>query len=222
MACVTGINGTPCRLGRVTRGVVLTGGIGSGKSEVGRALAARGAHVVNADDLAREVVAPGTPGLAAVFAEFGSEVAAPDGSLDRSALAVLVFGRPDRLAVLEEIVHPLVEQLASMRLAAGVGSPLLVYEMPLPLRDGQEPPFPPAVVADRRPFVVVVDAPDDTRRHRLRDRGLPEEQVSARMASQPSREEWLSLADHVIDNSGGLAALSRQVDELWAVLAAPS
>ncbi|HEX5016903.1 MAG TPA: dephospho-CoA kinase [Actinomycetes bacterium] len=205
----------------MTRAMVLTGGIGSGKSEVARALAARGAHVVDADVLARRVVEPGTPGLAAVIAEFGPEVVAPDGSLDRAALADLVFGQADRLAALEAIIHPRVEALAAEELAAGGDAPVLVYEVPLLRPEDTIPPFPSEATVEGVP-VVVVDAPDELRRERLLARGLPDHQVTARMASQPSRAEWRARADRVLDNAGDLDALERQVDDLWGWLTAPT
>jgi dephospho-CoA kinase len=196
--------------------VVLTGGIGSGKSEVGRLLAAFGAHVVDADELARTVVQPGTPGLAAVEAAFGPRVIASDGTLNRPELATMVFGQPERLAALEAIVHPLVEALAVSQLAAGSGAPVLVYEVPLL---GRSPEFPQSAAS--RPVVVVVDAPDAVRVERLRQRGLSEEQIDARMAAQPSREAWISAADRVVDNGGDLHHLQSQVQALWRELTMP-
>jgi dephospho-CoA kinase len=197
-----------------TRTMVLTGGIGSGKSAVGSVLASFGAHVVDADKLAREVVQRGSHGFGAVVAEFGPSVVAPDGSLDRSALAAVVFHQPDRLHDLEAIVHPLVESLAAERLAEGADSPLVVYEVPLSERI---PPFGGGSGA-AQPVLVVVDAPDEVRRARLRQRGLSDEQITARMANQPTREAWLARADRVIDNSGDLDALALEVAQLWSEL----
>ena len=198
------------------RAVVLTGGIGSGKSEVGRLLAGFGAYVVDADELARAVVQPGTPGLAAVAASFGPRVIAPDGRLNRPELAAIVFGQPERLAALEAIVHPLVEALARSRLAAGASAPVVVYEVPLL---GRVPEF-PGEAHDSAPLVVVVDTPDAIRVERLRDRGLSDEQISARMAAQPSRETWISAADRLVDNGGDLDHLKVQVEGLWRELTA--
>jgi dephospho-CoA kinase len=198
----------------MSRAVVLTGGIGSGKSSVAELLAKWGAHVVDADQLAREVVAPGTEGLDAVIEEFGPSVVAFDGSLDRTALAELVFSRPDRLATLEAIVHPLVHRLASRRLAERPDAPLLVYEVPVP---GPVAEFPGTQGVDS-PGVVVVDASDQLRRQRLLRRGLTEGQVEARMAAQPDRGEWLALAQVVIDNGGDLAATEDQVRRVWQQL----
>jgi dephospho-CoA kinase len=185
--------------------IVLTGGIGSGKSAVGRLLAEWGALVVDADQLAREVVSPGSDGLAAVVAEFGREVLAEDGALDRARLAELVFDEPVRLASLEAIVHPRVEVLAAERLRGGRPGQLVVYEVPLPDRLAGAP-------------VVVVDAPTEVRRQRLRERGLSAAQVAARMARQPAREEWLARADFVVDNGAGWPELTDRVADLWRQL----
>lgn len=185
--------------------VVLTGGIGSGKSSVGQLWARWGAHVVDADELAREVVAPGTVGLQLVVAEFGIAVLSAEGTLNRAALADLVFGDPTRLMRLEEIIHPLVHKAAVERLKAHPAAALVVYEVPLPRRT--------AFLEDS--VVVVVDAPDQTRRSRLLARGLSEDQVAARMASQPSRDEWLKLAAHVVDNSRGETELMVETARLW-------
>jgi len=194
--------------------VALTGGIGSGKTEVERLLAERGAAVVDADVLARAVVEPGTPGLAAVLAEFGPGVRAPDGSLDRAALAAVVFPDPSALARLEAIVHPLVaERAASVEAAAersGIG--VLVHATPL-LSD--------RAAADGYDLVVVVDAPDEVRLDRLvRLRGMSEQDARARMAAQAGREQRLAVADVVIPNEGSVAELAELVDALWADLSA--
>ena len=197
----------------MARPVILTGGIGSGKSTAAALLSEWGAQVVDADELAREVVAPGSEGLSEVVEEFGTDVLAADGSLDREALAEVVFDDPERLGALEQIVPPLVEALASERLAAGVGAPLLVYEVPLPRGRA---PFPEGVLSAGAALVVVVDVPVEERHRRLAGRGLSGQQITARMASQPSREEWLAAADVVVDNSGDREHLSRQLADLWA------
>jgi dephospho-CoA kinase len=190
--------------------VGLTGGIGAGKSEVSRQLAALGAVVVDADLIAREVVAPGTDGLAAVVAEFGTDVLLPDGSLDRPKLGAVVFADPARLAALNAIVHPLVgRRSAELAAQAGPGD-VVVHDVPL-LAENK--------LSFRYQLVVVVDAADDTRLRRLVElRGMAEAEARARMAAQASREERLSIADLVIDNDGPLERLGPQVDALWADL----
>jgi dephospho-CoA kinase len=194
--------------------VALTGGIGSGKTEVERLLAERGAAVVDSDVLARAVVEPGTPGLAAVLAAFGPGVRARDGSLDRAALAAVVFADRGELSRLEAIVHPLVaERVAALEAAAeSSGVEVLVHSTPL-LADRAD-----AVGYD---LVVVVDAPDEVRLERLvRLRGMAEADARARMAAQPGREQRLAVADAVIPNGGSVAELAEQVDALWAELSA--
>lgn len=191
--------------GRPGRPIVLTGGIGSGKSSVGRLLAGWGAFLVDADQLARKVVAPGTQGRAEVEALLGPDVVAPDGSLDRGAVAERVFADTAQLAAVEAIVHPLVHVAGVAAFERAPAESVLVYEVPLPGRS----PF----ASD--PLVVVVDAPDEVRRQRLADRGLSDSQISARMSQQPTRAEWLDMADHVVDNSGTTSDLSEIVAGLW-------
>ncbi len=190
--------------------VGLTGGIGSGKSEVARLLAEHGAVVVDADALAREAVEPGTPGLAAVVAEFGPDVLSADGSLDRAALGRIVFVDADKRVALEAIVHPYVGRRSAELMAAADPDAVVVYDVPLlvekSLQDGYD-------------VVVVVDAPDETRLRRLMDlRGMPEVDARARMAAQASRAERLSVADQVVANDGELEALRGAVDQLWSAL----
>ena len=187
------------------RPIVLTGGIGSGKSSVGRLLDGWGAFLVDADQLARDVVAPGTQGLAALQALLGPEVVGADGSLDRGAMAERVFADAALLAEVEAIVHPLVHQAGLAAFGGAPESSVLVYEVPLPGRS----PF----TSD--PLVVVVDAPDEVRRDRLVERGLSDSQISARMRQQPTRTEWLTMADRVVDNSGTTNDLAGHVAELW-------
>jgi dephospho-CoA kinase len=190
--------------------VGLTGGIGSGKSEVARLLAGHGAVVVDADALAREAVAPGTPGLRAVVAEFGPEVLAADGSLDRARLGRLVFADDERRAALEAIVHPYVGRRSAELMAAAAPDAVVVYDVPLlvekQLQDGYD-------------LVVVVEASDDVRLRRLAGtRGTSPEDVRARMAAQASREERLAVADYVVDNDGDLRQLAGRVATLWDLL----
>ena len=189
--------------------VGLTGGIGSGKSEVARLLAAKGAYVVDSDVLAREVVAPGTPGLAAVVAEFGPGVLDDAGGLDRPALAAIVFGDEEARARLNAIVHPLVGAAAAERYAQAPPDAVLVHDVPLLVENGMAPLF---------DVVVVVDAPDELRVERLVRRGMAEADARARIAAQATREQRNAVAHHVVDNSGTLDELRERVAALWAVL----
>jgi dephospho-CoA kinase len=193
--------------------VGLTGGIGSGKSEVSRRLASYGAVLIDADAIAREAVGPGTPGLAAVVAAFGPGVQAADGSLDREAVARLVFADAGMRAKLNGIVHPLVgERMAELERAAPPGA-IVVFDVPLIAENG---------LAGGFDLVVVVDAPEHTQLDRLvRLRGMTKEQAVARLAAQASRDQRLAIVgdeDIVVDNSGSLAELDRQVGDLWAEL----
>jgi dephospho-CoA kinase len=192
--------------------VGLTGGIGSGKSEVARRLVAHGAVLVDADLIAREVVEPGTPGLAEVVAEFGEDVLLPDGTLDRDRLGSVVFADPGRLAALNAIVHPLVGRRMRELADAAPADAVVVYDVPLLTEND---------LAGTYDTVVVVDAPVDTQIARLVGvRGMTEEAARARIAAQATRAQRRAIADHVIDNSGPLDELSAQVDALWTELSA--
>ena len=193
--------------------VALTGGIGSGKSSVSSLLRARGAVVIDADQLAREVLAPGTPGLAEVAEEFGPEAIAPDGSLDRAALAAIVFADPARRKALESITHPRIAALSAELMEAAPAGSVVVYDMPLLVEQGPG-------ARQGWDAIVVVDAPDDVRVSRLVARGMSAEDAGARMTAQASREERLAAADFVVDNSGTRRDLEDQVDRLWAQLRA--
>lgn len=186
--------------------VGLTGGVASGKSTVTGLLRDRGAVVVDADVLAREVVEPGTDGLAAVVAAFGTGVLAADGRLDRPALGRLVFSDTGRRRTLEAIVHPRVRaRAAEIERAAPVGS-LVVHDIPLLVETGQ---------ADDFDVVVVVDVPPDEQRRRLVDvRGMSLEDAEARIAAQATREQRRAVATYVIDNGGTLEDLTQQVESL--------
>ena len=188
----------------------LTGGIGAGKSEVSRRLAAHGAVVIDADAIAREVVAPGTPGLAEVVAAFGEEVLAADGSLDRPKLGDKVFADEQQRARLNGIIHPRVgARMAELEAAAGPAA-IVVHDVPL-ITENQ--------LAAGYDLVVVVDVPPRVQLDRLvRHRGLTREQARARMAAQASRADRLAIASIVIDNSGSLAELDRLAGELWTEL----
>lgn len=192
--------------------VGLTGGIGSGKSTVAGLLAAKGAAVVDADRLARDVVAPGTPGLADVMARFGPAVVAGDGSLDRAALAQVVFGDPVALADLNAIVHPLVRAGIDQRLVElrASGPAVVVLEIPLLVESGR---------SYGAAAVIVVDCPPEVALRRLvQGRGMDEADARRRMAAQISRVERLAAADIVIDNSGPLEALAAEVDRVWEAI----
>jgi dephospho-CoA kinase len=199
----------PLRIAGVLR-VGLTGGIGAGKSEVSARLAAQGAVVIDADAIAREVVEPGTEGLAQVVGVFGPEVLLPDGGLDRPRLGEIVFADPDLRGKLNEIVHPRVgARMAELEREAGPAS-IVVHDVPLIVESGR---------TDAYDLVVVVDVPPRVQVDRLvRRRGMTREQAEARMAAQASREQRLAIADIVIDNSGSLAELDRQVGDLWSEL----
>ena len=197
--------------------VGLTGGVGSGKSTVARLLAGHGAVVVDADHLAREVVAPGTEGLAQVVERFGAGVLGSDGQLDRAELARLVFARPADRADLEAIIHPRVRAAAealedeAVRLAPDA---VVVHDIPLLVETGQAGP------GSRFRPVVVVDASDEVRLARLILRGMSDPEARARMTAQAGRAERLAAADVVLDNEGTPAALAGQVDRLWRRLRA--
>jgi dephospho-CoA kinase len=195
--------------------VGLTGGIGSGKSEVSRRLADHGAVLIDADVAAREVVVPGSPGLAQIAGAFGDGVLRQDGSLNRERLGEIVFGDPGLRAKLNEIVHPLVREWMAAAERAAVQAapppgPVVVHDMPLLAESRGRAGF---------DVVIVVDVPSEVQLERLvRLRGMAPEQARARMASQASREQRLAVADIVIDNSGSLTDLDRHVGELWAEL----
>ena len=194
--------------------VGLTGGIGSGKSEVSKRLAAYGAALIDADVAARAVVEPGTPGLGEITAVFGPQVLLPDGRLNRERLGQIVFADDSALAKLNAIVHPLVhertqqlEQQATATLGPGG---IIVHDVPLLAENGLQNGF---------DTVIVVDAPDDQRLQRLIEtRGMTAEHARERMAAQAGRDQRLAIADIVVDNSGTLADLDQQVAEVWSVL----
>lgn len=190
--------------------VGLTGGIGAGKSEVSKRLAAHGAVVIDADLLAREVVAPGTDGLAEIVEEFGPGILTPDGALDRVRLGDIVFAAPEKLARLNAIVHPRVgARMHELEDSAGPGA-VVVHDVPLIAENG---------LAGGYDAVVVVDVPPRVQLDRLvRLRGMSREQAEARMAAQATREQRLAIATIVVDNSGSLAELDRQVGDLWTEL----
>lgn len=194
--------------------VGLTGGIGSGKSEVSRRLAAHGAVVIDADVAARAVVAPGTPGLARVVEAFGAEVIGPDGALDRDRLGTIVFRDPTSRTTLNAIVHPLVGRWMRAAEQAAVdaagGDLIIVHDVPLLAENRRAGDF---------DLVIVVDVPPELQLERLvSQRGMTADQARARMAAQAGREQRLAVADVVIDNSGSLADLDYRVTDVWADL----
>ncbi|GGX60772.1 dephospho-CoA kinase [Streptomyces fructofermentans] len=191
--------------------VGLTGGIGAGKSEVSRLLVEHGAVLIDADRIAREVVAPGTPGLAAVVEAFGEGVLTADGSLDRPRLGAIVFADAERLAVLNSIVHPLVGARSRELEEAAAEDSVVVHDVPLLAENG---------LAALYDLVIVVDAAPETQLDRLvRLRGMTAEDARARMAAQATREKRLEIADVVVDNDVPLEELERRVGDVWAELA---
>jgi dephospho-CoA kinase len=187
--------------------VGLTGGIGAGKSEVSRRLVSYGAVLVDADRIAREVVEPGTAGLAAVVEAFGPEILDAEGALDRPKLGSIVFADPERLATLNDIVHPLVgARSRELEQAAGPDD-VVVHDVPLLTENNLQSLY---------DLVIVVDASPETQLDRLvRLRGMTESEARSRMAAQATREQRLAVADIVIDNDGPLEKLEPQVREVW-------
>ncbi len=180
--------------------LILTGGIGSGKSAAGRILADLGAVVIEADRIGHEVLAPGGAAYEAVAGRWPQVLR--DGDIDRRALGRIVFANHDELADLERITHPAIASRID-QLVCQAGDRPVVVELPVPLE---------LVGSDW--VRVVVDAPDEIRRARLRDRGMDEDEIERRMSAQPSRHAWLRLADRVLDNSGQLDDLQAQVEKL--------
>lgn len=192
----------------------LTGGIAAGKSVAARRFIELGAVLIDADALAREVVAPGTLGLEQVVETFGPEVLAADGSLDRAALAARVFADAEARRRLEALLHPQVRRLAAEREAAAAAidpDAVVVHDIPLLVETGQAETF---------GMVVVVHAPQEQRVSRLVDgRGMPEAEARARVAAQADDDARLAAADVVLDGTGTDDELRRQVDLLWSRLA---
>lgn len=186
--------------------VGLSGGIGSGKSTVSRLLAQRGAMVVDADLIAREVLDPGTPGLAAVVERFGPGVRGADGALDRAALGAIVFADPAARADLEAITHPLIADTARARMDAAPAGTVVVHDVPLLVEGGLGPAY---------HLVLIVEAGLELRLARLHDRGVARADALARMSHQATDEERAAVADLIVTNHGGLADLADQVDRIW-------
>ena len=190
--------------------VGLTGGIGSGKSTVSAALAARGAVIVDADQVVRDVQQPGSPVLAELAERFGAEVIAQDGSLDRAALAAIAFADADALKDLNGIVHPAVGAEMNRQVMENVATDnVVVLDIPLLTENPRE----------GLQGKIVVDVPVETQVERLlKYRGFDEADARARIARQATRELRLETADFVVDNSGEPDALDEQIDRLWAWL----
>ncbi|MBW3659052.1 MAG: dephospho-CoA kinase, long form [Actinobacteria bacterium] len=199
--------------------VGLTGGIGSGKSTVAARFVELGAHVIDADVVAREIVEPGTPGLAAIVDRFGAGVLDADGALDRPGLAAVVFGDDDARADLNAITHPRIGERIAERVAAHAEAEadeprqrIVIVDHPLLIETGQAEAF---------PAVVVVLAPDELRRERLvSSRGMDPDDVAARMRAQADDDARRAAATHVITNDGDRGHLRQQVDAVHASLRA--
>lgn len=187
--------------------VGLTGGIGAGKSAVAELLAAHGAVVIDADKLAREVVANGTDGLREVVAEFGGEILTADGELDRPALATRVFGDDDARSRLEQIIHPRVRARTAELIAAAPDDAVVVNDVPLLVETG---------IAGAFQVVIVVLADEEVRVGRLTaNRGMTVDEAHARIGKQATDEQRRAVADVVIVNNGSRGELAAQVDEVW-------
>lgn len=191
--------------------VGLTGGIASGKSLVANELAARGGVIIDADLLAREVVEPGTPGLAAIIERFGPDVLA-DGRLDRAALARIVFADEAARRDLEAIVHPAVRRRAAELEAEAPADAVVVHVIPLLVETGQQDSF---------DVVLTVDVDRETQIERLQQRdGVSRAEAERRLAAQVSREQRSAAADVIIDNAADVTELKKHVELIWAELAA--
>jgi dephospho-CoA kinase len=187
--------------------VGLTGGIGAGKSTVSARLEALGARVIDADRIVRDLQQPGMPVFDAMVEHFGAAIVAADGSLDRAAVAAKVFGDDEQLAALNAIVHPAVgEEMARQLAEAAEFDGVVVLDIPLLVESGRD---------DLAALLVVDVDPEIAVRRLVELRGMPEQDARARMARQASREERVARADRVIDNSGSMADLHAQVDDVW-------
>ena len=190
--------------------VGLTGGIGSGKSEVSRRLAAQGAVLIDADQISRQMVEPGTSGLAEIVTEFGPDVLLPDGSLNRPRLGEIIFGDPARREKLNAIIHPRVRARSQELEDAAEENAIVVQDVPLLTENNLVSLF---------DLVVVVDVPTRIQLDRLvKNRDMTREQAKSRIEAQASRADRLAVASIVIDNSGSLAELDRQGGDLWTEL----
>lgn len=191
--------------------VGLTGGVGSGKSTVARMLAAHGALVIDADAIAREVLAPGSPGLSEVTEHFGAGVLTADGALDRAALARIVFTDDAALATLNAITHPRIAARTSELMATAAPDQIIVHDVPLLVENN---------LAAAYDLVLVVLADKDVRLDRLADRGMPSDEAERRMSTQATDAQRRDVASIVLDNNGSTADLQRQVDQAWKEITA--
>jgi len=189
--------------------VGLTGGIGAGKSTVAARLAERGAIVIDADAIAREVVEPGMPALQKLVEHFGPEILQPDGSLDRPKLGGIAFVNDETRKELEAITHPAIGELFLRRVGEAPAGSVVIHDVPL-------------LVESKRGFeyaaVIVVEAPLDVRLDRLEERGVPRDDARRRIELQASDEDRRQVATWIVDNSGDLDHLHRQVDAIWSEL----
>jgi dephospho-CoA kinase len=189
--------------------VGLTGGIGAGKSTVSAMLAGRGAVVIDADAIAREVVEPGTPTLAKLVERFGPEIVRDDGSLDRAALAAVAFKDDETRKELEAITHPAIGEEFLRRVAESPPNAVVSHDVPL-------------LVESKRGFqyaeVIVVEAPLETRLDRVESRGVPRDDARRRIELQATDDERRAVATFVVDNAGDLDALEAQLRDIWAAL----
>jgi dephospho-CoA kinase len=187
--------------------VGLTGGIAAGKSTVAKRWAEQGGIEIDADQLAREVVEPGTPGAALILNEFGSEVFLSDGSLDRTKLGSIVFGNPEKLKALEQIVHPLVKARAQKIVADLPLNSIAIYNVPLLVEASVDLPF---------DLVVTVEAPAKEQIERLKKfRGMAESEATKRVASQASPAQRANAADVILNSNQDLSLLLKDADSLW-------
>jgi dephospho-CoA kinase len=191
--------------------VGLTGGIGAGKSTVASLLAERGAVVIDADQVARDVVEPDQPAFAALVEEFGPDIVGADGSLDRTELAARAFATPEGKAALDAITHPAIHAEFGRRMVEAPPDAIVVLDVPLLVES--------KTAAERGyEIVIVVEAPEEVRLDRLEGRGLDRADATARMRAQASDEARRAVATHVLDNGGDHTALVAQVDALWSDL----
>ncbi len=187
----------------------LTGGIGSGKSTVAAMLAAHGAVVVDADQIARSVVEPGMPALAALAERFGADVIGTDGRLDRPKLAERAFATPEDRRDLEAITHPAIGAEFLRLVAEAPEGAVVVHDVPLLVESTKGYDY---------AAIIVVEAPLETRLERLEARGVPRDDALRRIAQQASDEERRAVATYVLDNGGDRAHLQQQVDAIWPEL----